>query len=507
MSGGFPYTFPFEFYVEYDGIYCFIDWDGDGDYEDSYEDVSPYLRDFALERGMDFDLGHAEVGQARITLKDLDDVFVPYNTASPLYGSILPGRKVVIRRKYKGATYTLFTGFLSDIQNDPYATVKEAYITATDGSEKLSSMIVEGGYEYNVVRTDDDSLQIVYALLHNSVAGDHSLIDSSYIDSGPISYPLYVPIGGSYKENINMLENVEGSRWYIRADGKWAWEDMNHRSDTGSEHITSQWTVDGTVWHRLRPVTPWSRIKNRAAFQFTPYIRGSTSITLWTLAENATNNNSPLFAPSETKYYTMYYYNSGQRVYVHNFATPTSGTDFTANSSISGGGASRTSEFDVYVTDTGGAAMNFSDVGKLRVVNTSTANSSYLTKLQYRGIHWEAQDPVKIVSEDTSSMDTYQIREASYSMNWSVASTDMQTIADWYIDEYAQPVPTFKVELLPVSSDCLLNQLSLDISSRITVQDSRMGLDRDFFIEHVGHSWDAITQIQKTTWLVTAATA
>ena len=83
------------------------------------------------------------------------------------------------------------------------------------------------------------------------------------------------------------------------------------------------------------------------------------------------------------------------------------------------------------------------------VVNTSTANSSYLTKLQHRGIHWEAQDPVKIVSEDTSSMDTYQIREASYSMNWSVASTDMQTIADWYIDEYAQPVPTFKVELLP----------------------------------------------------------
>lgn len=503
----FPYTFPFEFYVEYGGIWCFIDWDGDGDFGEDYEDVSPYLRDFSVEHGLDFDLGHAVVGQARITLKDLDDVFIPCNTASPLYGNILPGRKVVIQRHYKGTTYTLFTGYLSDIRNDPYATIKECYITATDGSEKLSSMIVEGGYGTNMVRVNDDSFQIMAALMMVSDGGSTAAHAWTYLDDGPITYPLYVPIGGSYRENINMLENVEGSRWYIRPDGEWAWEDINHRTDTGSEHITSQWTVDGTVWHRLKPVTPWSRIKNRATFQFTPYIRGSTTVTVWSLAENATNSNSPLFAPGETKYYTMYYYADGQRVYVHNFAALSSGTDFTANSSISGGGASRTSEFDAYVTDTGGIGMNFGDVGRIRVVNTSTTNSSYLTLLQLRGQHYESQDPVKIISEDTSSMDTYQIREVSYSMGWSVASTDMQTVADWYIDEYAQPVPTFKVDLLPVSSDCLQNQLNLDISSRVTVQDSRMGLDRDFFIEHVQHSWDAISQIQKTTWLVTAATA
>ena len=498
----FPYTFPFEFYVEWGGIWCFIDWDGDGDFGEAYEDVSPYLRDFSVEHGLDFDLGHAVVGTARITLKDLDDIFIPCNTASPLSGNILPGRKVVIQRHYKGTAYTLFTGYLSDIRNDPYATIKECYITATDGSEKLASMIVEGSTVYNVVRTGSNSFQIMCALQRNSVVGTTELYYTTYLDAGPITYPLYVPVGGSYKENINMLENVEGSRWYIRPDGKWAWEDMDHRTDTGSEHVTSQWTVDGTVWHRLWPVTPWSRIKNRATFQFTPYVSGTTEVALWTLAENAANANSPLFAPSETKYYYMYYYADGQRVFMHNYDAPsTSEPDFLANSSISGGGASRTSEFDVTAVYPGG------DIGKLQVTNTSTTNSSYLTKLQFRGLHYEAQDPVKIVSEDTDSMGDYQIREASYSMNWSVASTDMQTIADWYIDEYAQPVPTFKVDLLPVSSDCLQNQLALDISSRVTVQDSRMGLDRDFFIEHVEHSWDALSQIQKTTWLVTAATA
>src|SRR5574343_1124911 len=122
---GFPYEFPIEFDIV-DGIYCYIDWDGDGDFSAGFEDVSDYLRSFAITRGKDANMGRAMVGTADITLKDVAGTFIPSSTVSSLAGYVIPGRKVQIKRTYGGVEYILYTGYLDDIQNDYADTVREA---------------------------------------------------------------------------------------------------------------------------------------------------------------------------------------------------------------------------------------------------------------------------------------------------------------------------------------------------------------------------------------------
>src|SRR5574343_1386032 len=338
MSGGFPYTFPLEFYVENGGIWCFIDWDGDGDFDEAYEDVSPYLRDYFVERGKDSNIGRAIVGNAQVTLKDIGGIFIPSSTVSPLTGYVVPGRKVKISRYYKGTEYTLFTGYLDDIQNDYSETVREAYFNCTDGSERFTAAELPASYGVYWNYTSGGVVKYLFEYMGFTT-------DNYSVDATTYRYSQIWPHRLTVKTALQSLEDAEGSLFYIARAGTARWEGYSCRA---TDHSTSEWTCPGTVWRSLKTQNNWKNVINRVVMKVVPkYLSPSTAAVLWECPENATTNSAPLLeATCSRSWWADLKDINGNQNGAQSYTTVT-GTYFITNPSSLGGGVDRSAHCDM----------------------------------------------------------------------------------------------------------------------------------------------------------------
>src|SRR5512139_1939470 len=86
-----------------------IDWNGDGVFDGTNEAV--YMVNCDLKRGRDFYIGvdgngkasgfePMKVGKLKITLENISSRYDAYNSSSPLYPYILPGRLISLSVNY-----------------------------------------------------------------------------------------------------------------------------------------------------------------------------------------------------------------------------------------------------------------------------------------------------------------------------------------------------------------------------------------------------------------------
>lgn len=488
---GFPVEFPYEFPVE-DGIYCYIDWDNDGDWSAGHENVSQYLRSYSIKRGKDSNMGRAQVGTAQITLKDVAGTYIPSSTVSSLAGLIVPGRKVKIQRNYGGVEYVLFTGYLDDIQNDYADTVREAYFNCTDGSERLTGAELPASYGawingYSASVADD-----LFEYMGFSS-------DAYSVDATTYVYSEIWPHRMTVKAALQALEDAEGSMFYVARAGTARWEAYNHRA---TAHSTAAWTCPGTVWRSLKVQNNWKNVTNKLSLKFTTKWYG-TSTQNWTSPESLANGN-PTYIPSSCTWDTWCTFRDAVGNQNRSAATIWDGT---ANTSSAGGGTN----YDIGSTATSSSGHlwyhlqdSFGDCAYVTLYNPTAVNL-YVMEFYSRGGQWQTGETIQVESESTSSQDTYGLKERVYDLKW--ASTDScQTIADDFISKNSSARPTYVVELVPNSSDALTHALDLDISDRFTLEDSRISLSRDVYIDQVQHQWNVMDGVHHTYWTVSCAT-
>lgn len=105
-------------------------------------DVTQYVRGVGVKRGRSTMLDRFTTGTANVTLDNRARVFDPLNTASAYYGSIIPGKEVVITRD----AYPIYTGNIADwnfsytIDNDA-----TAELAAVDGLAILAGQTRTAG--------------------------------------------------------------------------------------------------------------------------------------------------------------------------------------------------------------------------------------------------------------------------------------------------------------------------------------------------------------------------
>ena len=120
----------------------YIDWNNDGDFGDSYEDVSDDLIQFDCRSGRDGASqlkGRASPGRLMAVLKNRDGKYSSYNTSSVIYGSIKPGRLVRVGIS-SPATATLWTGYLENIlPSGSIDGIPVAVCIASGGLKKVAS--------------------------------------------------------------------------------------------------------------------------------------------------------------------------------------------------------------------------------------------------------------------------------------------------------------------------------------------------------------------------------
>jgi hypothetical protein len=97
-----------------------------------YDDVTPDVKTISIQRGRTSDMGPQAAGVCTLTLKDSTGKYNPANASSPLYGNLVPMRRVRVSATLNGTTYRRFNGFIRRIEPNITPTSKEAVIECVD---------------------------------------------------------------------------------------------------------------------------------------------------------------------------------------------------------------------------------------------------------------------------------------------------------------------------------------------------------------------------------------
>ncbi|MBA7694057.1 hypothetical protein ES703_102658 [subsurface metagenome] len=310
----------------------------------------------------------------------------------------------------------------------------------------------------------------------------HKCLPGKILDSGQDTVPL------AYWHKVRArfaLEEVEDSELgfiYFNGAGELCFEDRHHRFS--ATHQTSQATFDDTmvdifydysarkVFNEIRAtITPWElkTIAELWRLEETPSIENGETITLW--------GNFEFFADAIT--------------------TPVATTDYTANSAADGGGDDETANVTITMSKLAKAV-------KL-VIQNDAAHIVYITFFRVRGTYYDSETKLSRKSEDATSQGLYQKRTLSIDGKYLTDADLAQNYCDYALGRFKDPQADIVITLINKSSTLLTQILSREISDRITVKNTELGLDRKYFINKMEHEITQGGTVHRCRWYLVDA--
>jgi len=156
-----------------------------------------------------------------------------------------------------------------------------------------------------------------------------------------------------------------------------------------------------------------------------------------------------------------------------------SGTDYAANSQANGLGDDETANIAITTT-------KFAKTIKLEITNNAL-HSVYITLLRVRGTWYDDQTKVTRKAEDTTSQTAYQKRTLEIGGKYMTSADTAQTLCDYALAKYKDPKAELTMTIMNQDATTLTQILSREISDRITVVNTKLGINGDYFIDHLEH--------------------
>lgn len=466
-----------------------IDWNGDGDFADTGEDITSYVLGVQTMRGRDFAsqlTGQSRAGQCVILLDNRDGRFSRFNSSSPLYGNLLPGRKVRVRATAPTAA-TLWAGYLASI--DPAA-----------GALPTAVLRASGPF----VRISGNNAKVSPAAQESKTTG---LVIGAVLDAMSIPSGDQVIEAGSveilrwYQEDIEAIraiqemEETEQGFFYESVDWDFVFEGRYHR-DVTTASLVSQATISddanpSLTYEEVSQSDPLREIFNEVEVTVQPYLDGDAGATLWTLS-----NELPSLGPGVSRTYIA---TAGSDVaYVKSWTTPVVGTDITQ---------SGVSNSDLAVSVTKTARTMF-----ITVTNNHGSATALLTLMQARGQAVSKLNAFKLTASNSSSQTAYGRRTYPLTSPWYFNGANAEAAQTRILARYKDPHPTLEVTLPAGTDDSLFAQaVSRVLSDRITLKAqnffTKLGINSDFYIEAIGHAFGPPGTPLVTTWFLSEASA
>lgn len=459
-----------------------VDWNRDGDYGDTGEDVTDLVMrsqapvSVGYGRDQSTALAPTVSGHGSFTLNNQDKRFSPRNTASPLFGKIKPARPVKIIRtltdtqdvysdEYSdffggagGTTETvLFIGHTDDSPINPDVDSKTVTLSLVDSLADFRGQTISTAL-YAGKRTGE-AIDII--LDQCGWTGGRDL------DDGATVMPWWWEDNTDALDALEKLVRCEGppALLTIGVDGGIIFKDRHHRL-VDAPSITSQDT-----WYNVtgfgEPVMSapfiydeaWRNIINTGLISVdvrTPSAREA----VWTL-------DSPLgFTASETK--TFIAATSDPFL---NAVVPANNTDYTIISgSISSITLSRTSGASTTITVTAGGG------------------GAQISGLQLRAQPVQVAYTVQVTASDAVSIADYGQRSFPGDLPFC-NQYDAQAVLDTAVQLRSEPLPVLSVRFVIGGSNTTraAATLSRDLSDRVTIVESETVLNDDFYVESIAH--------------------
>jgi hypothetical protein len=495
----------------------YIDWNGDGDFDDTGEEVTSRMMQLEWTLGLDFASNSTERAarnSAVIVLNNTSGDYSPFNAAGPLYGNLLPGRTVQINASSSSNPFGSFPYTFPFNFNNPRWTGKIESIDPESFVNRANIAIIKAVDPLTYVAAD--KLQLVMQGSQASGALVGAILDSNgwpsadrVIDTGQITITRFSKDGAGLMDALHDVEETEDGRIYGDRFGRVVFEDRDHRA--GAPHTTSQATFsDGSgaalSYGAIRQEDPLPQIFNVIPVTVTTYTVGSLSV-LWTNVEAGVNSPSIAVGASRVFWAVFPVFGSANDDYaVDAWTTTTATTDFTANSLADGTGTDLTADIGI-------VNVKYANAMKITLTNNHATLTAFIgptggQALQARGTPVVKNDPMVLQVEDATSQTAYGKRVFRSAGKWFSTSAAAQTQIDTLLARYKDPRARLSLTIVGNRDDTHLNQvLDRTISDRITVvanNDAGLGINQDFFIEAERHRVNAHLR-HEVTWRLTPA--
>ncbi len=485
-----------------------VDWNNDGDFTDTYDDITGNVQSIACSRGREKPItlpgvGLAGAGQLTATLNNASGKFSAGNASSPIYGSIKPGRKVRLIATVSAVDYTLWTGYLDKIEPsiDTVGAVATAQLSALGAISRL--------VDKDVAPPASNSGALTGSLVT-------SVLDEAGIDSADYSVEAgktttsrwYVAPGTNALDAIRDLEDTEIGFLHENAAGQIVFHDRHHRLTTAAS-TTSQGTFSDANGASLGiaeigQVDTQEQIVNEVTVSVPAFTVAAVGV-LWTLTETGVE-----IGPGQTRQFIAEYPNAGnsQGAYVSSWQTPVPGTDILSSN------VDAATYLEVGTIFASTTAIRFKTPNKMRISirNTHPVNTAVLTLVQAQGTAVTYSDAITVLSEDATSKTAHGRRSYDFTGPWLPNTTVAQTYADYLIAQYKNPVAALALTFSASRDSTHMAQaIGRALSDRITVtaaNRSKLGLTAtDWIIERIEHRLDALGADHKVALTVTPASA
>jgi len=466
----------------------YVDWNNDGDFSDSNENLSSYLLQLKWDRGRDFASnlkGESVSGELTAELLNTSSLFSPFNTGSALYGNIVPARKVTLNMGSGAFTYTfpiafnqtVWTGFLQTIVPFPDLNGKDvAQLKAIGALGYLNTKEISVAPQTNR-RTDLAIGDILDSAGWG--AGDRDL------DTGDTTITRFtIPKNTLTIDALRKAETKDGKIKYEKRQARF--EDST--ATTSQATMSDATSASNFSFTLIRQEDSLNNIFNEILAPFQQYTTAGSPTTVWTHSE--TGSSSTSIVSGDVRIFRAIYPQPDAAVNadsIDTWTTPASGTDYVANTAADGSGSTISGDLAVSVTKT----ANYMDIQ----ITNNNANTAYLTTLQARGTVVTKNDTTMMVKSDSTSQTTFGKRTFNADAPFIPTSVEASNWCAYNLAIYKDPLQNIKVSFIANRNSATLdNTMSLDISNRITLDaHTKTGLfaaDKDFFIESESHFVD-----------------
>ena len=479
-----------------------IDWNNDGDFSDTGEDVTARTMKCEWKRGNDYAsqlVGKAVAGTLVADLNNVSGDYSTFNGSSPLAGSLLPGRKVKLTGNDGSTTRTLWSGFIDSIEPVP---------SARGANRARIKALGPLGYLNKV--------EVSTAMFVSKYAGDliGEILDAAGwdeddrdLDTGIVEFPRFWCERTKTLKALRLVEETETGLLEESADGKVVYRDRHARSkdtrSTVSQSTYSDASGAALAYSHIQQLDPLKFIYNELRAQLQvhsgTWILGSSSLgiqtevggadaVLWTHPE--TGGNSPAIEAGATRIFTATFPSSGSASTssaVDYWTTLVASTDYLANDSADSTGTNRTSSITVSLTKRA-QSMDIS-------LENGHSGKVFITKLQAQGHQVTRKDPFEISSSDSTSQTTFGKRSYPHPGKFVPDAVEAKNWADFHLSAWKDPVPLLKITLAGNRSAATLTDImTREISDLVTItadNDAGLGISEGFFVEQIHHTLDA----------------
>lgn len=435
-----------------------VDWNADG----NPSNIADQTIDLKVYRGREFFIrldnqnvasGFQPVrpGTLSITLDDPNLIYDPNNTDSPLYPTVEPGAEIrVFVRPATGSGYKyLFAGEIIDVQSYNDGDSHKVRIKGIDDLQKLSDLDVRSSIE------ESKTLSELANLALDKVSWPYS---KRRIESSAFIVPYWWESRRAFTA-INDLSETEGGYFFADAQGNIAYY---------SQFFQPPIVIDLDESELLKSVVfsrPWESVRNIIRAISNPVALQSEQ-DIWTLSD------TPVLATGESRTIWASFTRESSTVGALDVVAPVATTDYTANSAADGSGTDLTADVSVSLTA-------FSQSAKITVFNDATS-PAFITLLKVRGKPLVLSSP--LFSEVSIPPGN---RLFASDTRWRQTSTQANDFVNWasFFLPSKQAYPVIKLENRPDK------QFEADLFDRVRLDMPSKKVDNTFVVGSIEHRW------------------